>query len=248
MDLPQHNQKLITIMPENKKINNNDNALMLKKKSNNKLNISDYITVNKKRLTKKLSQKYGDLPLNLNEKNNKDKKEILARVGSFNKKPKIKKELLKEYNEQLKIEKKFRKLKIIQNLYDSSEDESAEEDENVNLELYIDSESYFILIFDILIGFFTFYILLFIPINLAERKNYITEEKKIHYAFNIITEILYIFDLCICFFRTYYNFEYKKITNINEIIINYIANDFFLDFIEAFPSYIICKSSKKANA
>ena len=107
------------------------------------------------------------------KKNNSNIKKVYVRRSSFITRPKIKKELLKEYKEQIKLEKKYRKLKIIENLYDSSEEESEKEDQNISLELYIDSESHFIFIFDLLIVFFTFYILIYIPLNLAERKNYI---------------------------------------------------------------------------
>ena len=176
MEMPQQNQKLITVMPHQKKIQENSHTM--KHKPNQKLNVSDYIVEKKKKLSKKLSQHFGDLILDFNEKNTSNKKETYDRRGSFITRPKIKKVLLKEYKEQLKLEKKFRKLKIIENLYDSSEEESAEEDQNVSLELYLDSESYFILIFDILIIFFTFYILLYIPLNLAESKSYIIKEKQ----------------------------------------------------------------------
>ena len=240
MEFPHQNQKLITITTHHKKAHNNSH--ILRHKSSHKLNISDFTIEKQKRLSKRISKKFGDSILNFNELNMQNKKESHAQNISFTKKPKIKKVLLKEYKEQIKLEKKFRELKIVQNLYDSSEEESEKEDQNVKLELYIDSESYFILIFDILIAFFTFYISLYIPLNLAERKNYINKEKAIFITFNIITEVLYILDLCICFFKTYYNYEYKKINNINEIIINYLTNDFFLDFLEAFPSYIISKS------
>ena len=240
MELPQQTQKMVTVMPQHKKIQ--ENLHIQKHKSSHKLNVSDYVVEKKKQLSKKLSQKFGDLIFDINQKNKSNKKESYVRRGSFVTRPKIKKELLKEYKEQLRIEKKYRKLQIIQNLYDSSEDESEKEEQNVSAELYIDSESYFILIFDILIVFFTFYILFFIPLKLAERKNYIIEEKTIFIVFNIITEVLYILDLIICFFRTFYNYEYKKMTRINEIILNYLTNDFFFDLIEAFPSYIICKN------
>jgi len=126
------------------------------------------------------------------------------------------------------------------NLIDSSQDESGEED--VGLELYISSESYFILFFDIIMTIFIFYLLFFIPIKLAQRKTYIAKEKIIFTLCNIITEVLYILDLIICFFRSYYNYEYKKIINTNKIIEHYLGNEFFMDLFEAFPSYIVCKN------
>ena len=227
MELPQQKQKLKTIIPHHNKAH--DNIHIMKHKSSHKLNISDYIVEKKKRLPEKLSQKFGDLILDLNKKHESNIKESYIRRSSYINKPKIKKVLLKDYKEQIRREKKYRKLKIIENLYDSSEDDSADEDQNIGLELYINSESNFILGFDILMVFFTFYLLIFIPTNLAERKNYFKQEKKINSIFNFIAEILYILDLFLCFFRSYYNFEYKKITVTKEIITNYITNDFLLD-------------------
>ena len=240
MDILQGRPKLTTVLPVP---NNTGHINIIKKKSYHKLNISDYINEKQKKLSKKYSQKFDleDL-MNISKKNINENKRRYARRSSYNYNAEIKKELLKDYREQIKKEKKYRKLKVIENLSDSSCDESGEEDKDIGLEIYISSESNFILIFDILIIFFTFYLFLFIPIKLAQRKYYYIEENKIYAIFNIITEVLYILDLFIGFFRTFYNHEYKKITNTNEIIINYLANDFFIDLLEAFPAYIICRN------
>ena len=63
--------------------------------------------------------------------------------------------MLKEYKQQIKLEKKYRKIKITQNLSDSSEEESCEEGQNNGLELYISSESTFIFIFKFIKNFFS---------------------------------------------------------------------------------------------
>ena len=229
MDILQGRPKLTTVLPVP---NNTGHINIIKKKSYHKLNISDYINEKQKKLSKKYSQKFDleDL-VNISKKNINENKRRYGRRSSYNYNAEIKKELLKDYREQIKKEKKYRKLKIIENLSDSSYDESGEEDKDIGLEIYISSESNFILIFDILIIFFTFYLFLFIPIKLAQRKYYYIEENKIYAIFNIITEVLYILDLFIGFFRTFYNHEYKKITNNNEIIINYLDNDFFIDIL-----------------
>ena len=236
MDMLPQKFNINTALPQNQI---SEKAESNKYKSSHKLNVSDYF-VNKKKVMKKLSQKFTDLIIFDNKKvtNNKEK---YSRRSSFTLRPQIKKELLKDYKEQIKMEKKYRKIKITNNLSDSEDEESGEEDENQGLEIYISSESSFILIFDILILIFTFYLLLYMPLNRAERKNYYHEEKSIYVVLNIITEILYILDLCFSFFRTYYNFEYKKITDTNKIIMHYLTEDFLLDFLEAFPSYIISK-------
>ena len=233
------NPKLITMMPTRKPT---EEVHTIKRKSPTKMNVSDFLDEKKKRISKKLSQHFGSDLLDFNSSSKKNKEPKYGRRASFTLKPKIKKELLKEYKQQLRMEKKYRKLVITQNLFDSSFEESGEENDDVGLEIYISSESYFILVFDIFITFFTFYLLFCIPLRLAERKNYYTEQSKIFVVFNIITEVLYILDFILCFFRTYHDYQYKKITDIYNIIMNYITNDFLLDLIEAIPSYIICKN------
>ena len=233
------NPKLITMMPTRKPT---EEVHTIKRKSPTKMNVSDFLDEKKKRISKKLSQHFGSDLLDFNSSSKKNKEPKYGRRASFTLKPKIKKELLKEYKQQLRMEKKYRKLVITQNLFDSSFEESGEENDDVGLEIYISSESYFILVFDIFITFFTFYLLFCIPLRLAERKNYYTEQSKIFVVFNIITEVLYILDFILCFFRTYHDYQYQKITDIYNIIMNYITNDFLLDLIEAIPSYIICKN------
>ena len=153
--------------------------------------------------------------------------------------PKVKKILMNEYKQEIKREKKNRKLKIIPNLSDSfqSSEGSSEEGENMGFNFYISSESYFILTFDCLLLFFSLFSIIFIPLNLAERKYFCKKEKTLYILFQFITEILYIIDFIISFFRSYYNYKYKKITKINQIIKHYIKTGFIPDFLSAFPSY-----------
>ena len=169
MELSPKKPKLITMMPTQKPP---ETVHAIKRKSHLKLNVSDFLDEKERRISKKLSQHFGSDLLDFNQKYKKNKENKIGRRTSFTLRPKIKKELLKDYKAQLKIEKKYRKLAITQNLFDSSFEESGEENEDKGLDIYISSESYFILIFDILITFFTFYLLLFNPLRLADRRNY----------------------------------------------------------------------------
>ena len=105
MELPQQKQKLKMIIPHHNKAH--DNSHIMKHKSSHKLNISDYIVEKKKRLPEKLSQKFGDLILDLNKKHESNIKESYIRRSSYINKPKIKKVLLKDYKEQIRREKKI---------------------------------------------------------------------------------------------------------------------------------------------
>ena len=90
--------------------------------------------------------------------------------------------------------------------------------------------------------FFSLFCIIFIPLDLAERIYYCKNEKNIFIVFQFITEILYIIDLIISFFRSYYDYEYKYITQTYLIIQNYLTDGFLFDLISAIPFYSINKS------
>ena len=95
MDMLHQKLNINTALPHNK-ISEKSEAN--KYKSSHKLNISDFL-VNKKKVMKKLSQKFTDL-INFDEKKVTNNKEKYVRRSSFTLRPKIKKELLKDYKEQ----------------------------------------------------------------------------------------------------------------------------------------------------
>ena len=185
--------------------------------------------------------------ININDDNIILNKSDVKHNATFTLNPKIKKKLLRDYTKDKKKERKYRKIKIRPNLIDSSQDseESSEEDGDIGINFYISSESLFIFIFDCLLLFFSLFSVVFIPLNLAERKYFCKKEGPIYTSFQLITEILYIVDLIISFFRSY-NYEYKKVTITNQIVKHYLKKGFFLDFISAFPSFsinsILCKN------
>jgi len=55
------------------------------------------------------------------------------------------------------------------------------------------------------------------------------------------TEIIFMLDFIFSTFKSYYNYEYKKITLTKKIIKHYLKSGFALDFLEAIPSYIISR-------
>ena len=140
MDISPGKMKLNTVFPHHKNLK----KTKISRRSNKMLNISDDILDNEKKISKKLSHKFNlDELIDIEQRINKNINNKNEGNRSFSTiRPQIKKELLKDYKEQIKREKKFRKLIILPNLTDSSQDESGEEDENLGLELYISSESY----------------------------------------------------------------------------------------------------------
>ena len=183
-------------------------------------------------------------PININE-NEYNKQNITFSANSG-----IKHKLLKEYNEMKKIEKKYRRIKKRTILYDSFEDneDSSDDDEN-NVNFYISSDSIFIFIFDLLLIFFSFYAIFFVPLELAQKKYFCEKESILSMSLKYNTEYIFILDVILSFIKSYYNYEFKKIINLKKIIKHYLRHHFIIDLIESFPSYsltrLICE--KKNN-
>jgi len=222
-------------------INNNINPMKRhKKKSIYKQKKFSATTLIKKNssdlITSLINIKKDNNPINIKDN------EIEKQNKTFSINAKIKQKLLKDYNKDQKYEKKYRKINKISNLYDSMDDNEESNDEESNgLNFHIPSDSTFIIIFDFILIIFSLYSIFFIPLSLAKRKYYCEKESNISMVPKYFTEIIFMLDFIISTFKSYYNYEYKKITLTKKIIKHYLRSGFALDFIEAIPSYIISR-------
>ena len=141
---------------------------------------------------------------------------------------------------------KFRILKHRKLVYDSLDDEEIIEDA-INVNFYLNPDDKIILVIDSLILFFSFWSIIYKPLNLVlnncDVKNTFLS-LNIDNISNILIDIIFIFDLIINFFKAYYNFDEQLITRSEKIILNYIKGYFILDFICAIPYYSIIKIIK----
>ena len=238
--------------------NEEENAKNSKKKIFNKVEMNPLKKHKKKSICKQNQKRFSATALikknssdlitsliNIKKDNNpinsKDN-EIEKHNKTFSINAKIKQRLLKDYNKDQKYEKKYRKLNIISNLYDSMDDnEESNDDESNGLNFHIPSDSTFIIIFDFILIIFSLYTIFFIPFSLAGRKYYCEKESNISMIPKYFTEIIFILDFIFSTFKSYYNYEYKKITLTKKIIKHYLRSGFAMDFIEAIPSYIISR-------
>ena len=204
-----------------------------------------------------ISEIISQLPKNKNEKK---RTKSLARI-SFTKTIDLdkseKNELLKETMplkerielqraiEEDRFQKKYRKLFLNRNLYDSLDDEEAIDMEEIYI-FHISPNSVTAYFLDSLILIASLIELIYLPIYIAL---YISSFA-IHY--NIISstifysiDIIYIIDLITGFFRAYYNFEEILIKKNMDICINYLTGWFILDLIEAFPFFTLLDKNMK---
>ena len=138
---------------------------------------------------------------------------------------------------------KFRVLIHKKLVYDSLDDEELIEDAVVD-NFYFDPNSYAVIIVDALVLILTFWSLIYKPLylvlNNCDVKNTITSISFNNIS-NLFIDALFIFDLIINFFKSYYNFEEQLITKSNHIFFHYIKRYFFVDLISAIPYYSIIK-------
>ena len=145
-----------------------------------------------------------------------------------------------------KHEQKYRCLNQKNILYDSLDDNELDDEDDDNI---IEMGSLFISIYDIFLTFCSYYCLLFIPIVLAKSDCFCKKIIFFQKILNYFTDIIYIIDIILSSFRSYYNYEMKLINNNKKIIRNYIRTDLFFDLIESIPVFSISEyiCSKKIN-
>ena len=138
---------------------------------------------------------------------------------------------------------KFRVLIHKKLVYDSLDDEELIEDAVIE-NFYLEPNSYIVIIIDALVLVLTFWSMVYKPlylvINNCDVKNTITSISFNNIS-NLFIDIIFIFDLIINFFKSYYNFEEQLITKSDEIFFHYIKKFFIVDLISAIPYYTIIK-------
>ena len=129
-------------------------------------------------------------------------------------------------------------------VYDSLDDDEFEDE--INDFFYISPESNLALIFDGILLLVTLYSMFSTPYYLAHSLQFCREEFFNFQRFlNIITELIYFFDLIFGFFRAYYNFEEILIKKHSSIIKKYLNGWFIFDLIGAIPFYSIIKMKEQ---
>ena len=152
-----------------------------------------------------------------------------------------KKNLMKRLKHKI-FKNKNKKSKI--NLNNSINDEIENKD-NKGYAFY--PNSFFILIFDLLLIISVLYTFVEIPLNVAKNKKIGEEGSIIKEIIHYIIDLIFFLDMIICFFRGYYNNEMDIIINNKKIFFNYIKNNFLFDLFEGIPLYTIIKIFMKQN-
>ena len=138
---------------------------------------------------------------------------------------------------------KFRILTQKKLVYDSLDDEELAEDAVFD-NFYLNPDDKIIYLIDGIILFLTFWGMIYFPLNLVlnncDIKDTISSLNFENIAY-IFIDLLFICDLIINFFKSFYNFDEQLVTKSEKIFIHYIKGYFIIDLISAIPYYSIIK-------
>ena len=154
-------------------------------------------------------------------------------------------------NNDAKERERARNIYRIKPLYDSFDDDESDKDEERNEGGSLHPNSSIIFFLDLFVFLSSIYCLFYIPLRMARDNCFCSEDSKFNKSMLYLTDVIYIFDFCIGFFRGYYDYQLKLILNKNKIVTHYLKSDGIFDFLEAIPLYtyieFLCLKEKEIN-
>ena len=140
---------------------------------------------------------------------------------------------------QFNKENKYRILLLKGHVYDSLDDDEESDEEDIN-SCYLEPNSIILYIMDSITFICSLIMMIYFPICLAKRKLFCQNLNRDEFIFYSI-DIIYIIDLIINFYRSYYNYNEILIKKNMLIFIHYFKTWLLLDLISAIPLYSIIK-------
>ena len=239
-------QKIFDLSMQIDQENNSDNE------NNTSLRMSLDISTNSKKMLddSKLNKSRRNVSINENtnsfiNRKNSIEKTLSVKNSTLKYSSSISKHSKNQKKNEIKNKDVFRFIEKKKLVYDSIEDD----DDYLaycNGGYVIPINSKFLFVFDFLLIFCNLFDVVYTPYNLSNIKCFCDDfPNGIKYIYYII-DVVYILDLLISCFRSYYNFEFKIMTKNEDVIFHYLFGQFFFDFCQAIPffSYIIFKCNK----
>ena len=151
----------------------------------------------------------------------------------------LKNNFIKNMGQFLK-ENKYRKLLNKGHVYDSLDDEEESDEEDIN-SFYIEPYSKFLYILDSITFFSSLIMILYFPVYLAKQKYFCDNIiNKDTFLFHCV-DFIYIFDLVINCYRSYYDYNEVLIKKSSLIFIHYLKTWLLFDLISSIPFFTIIK-------
>ena len=151
----------------------------------------------------------------------------------------LKNNFIKNMGQFLK-ENKYRKLLNKGHVYDSLDDEEESDEEDIN-SFYIEPYSKFLYILDSITFFSSLIMILYFPVYLAKQKYFCDNIiNKDTFLFHCV-DFIYILDLVINCYRSYYDYNEVLIKKSSLIFIHYLKTWLLFDLISSIPFFTIIK-------
>ena len=208
--------KKVKIIPD---VSNEKNILNLKEEKTNDPSSGNSRSVNEQVLEKKKKKIRKSNSAEMIDRNT-----LKSIKGNFTK------TFCKENNYRCLLSKGY--------VYDSLDDEEEYEDEE-EANFYFEPNSIFLYILDSITFISSFIILFYLPIYMSKKLYFCRDVHNRNTIMFYSIDIIYIFDLIINFYRSYYNFDEVLIKKSILICIHYIKTWFFFDLISSIPIYSI---------
>ena len=143
--------------------------------------------------------------------------------------------------------KKYRKLYLCKNLYDSLDDEEMVDQDKIRT-LYISPNSIKAYIIDFFVLIASIIELYYLPLYISlHMSSYAVYNDVISSMIFYIIDFIYIVDLITGFFRSFYDFEEVLVKRKTEMAKNYLSEWFFFDLIEAIPVFTLLNNNMKKS-
>ena len=230
-------------------------STLSKNKSQNKFNLNPFsqlehnIKISSKILEQKLYEyENNEITHEINQLPGQTKKKLIKKIKAIKseklltkylkKKPFIEnyKKNMKQYNKEIK----YRFLIIKGHVYDSLDDDEESDQEDIYT-CYFEPYSKYLYILDTITFISSLIILIYFPIYLAKEKYFCNKKRDINTIIFYYIDIIYIIDLIINFYRSYYNYDEILIKNKIFISIHYLKTWLILDLISSIPLFSIIK-------
>ena len=233
----------------NDDIQNKFQSTIIKKNKNDKSNIKN--TYIKNKMIEKFNNICEGFKKSLSIYSNEDNeiegiqkklKNSLSEIKNFKEDLEKNNNIINDINNKKEIQEiQFRRLIKKNNyVYDSLSDEEMIE-ETEEGEFFINPNGIFLILFDMILFFFSIYAIIFSPIDFAFTIDKIPNLLSKSSIMDFTIDFFFFIDLFIGFFTAYYNFDEQLITNNRLIIKNYLKGWFFINLISGIPLNSIFK-------
>ena len=133
---------------------------------------------------------------------------------------------------------------VVEDSFDENESDEEIEEDN----FLINPETKLFFVYDMIVFFAALYSLIYIPYEITIESVCFNSNKNLRFYINYFIDILFIIDVIINFFVSFYSQKDVLMKKPKKVAFHYLRGWFFIDFLAAFPFNIFCYYYIKMNS